>query len=390
MNKDNFKNDAFGVIKSSVTDLMHKQKADALLMLDYASAKGMAIPRHVLEDLLAFDPGGEPAVSSPLYGNFIKSFSEMAKIISPANTESIQYATFQNKRGRLIIESRSNIYSAIGVLVFVCLFAAQGYWFLLNGLVNDVKQTLDALIPYAQLQQAIGDRLHDKLKRAATDQEIDEEAGKIYDQAGQQALDVLTGKKVATGQTLSDPKDRLTGERQNFLRLSLISDFDAMGRFVGSIPRVFENEQTDKSVQSVYYLWDMSLQKIRILQTAQMVLDILNHYVLPIIYGLLGSCLYIIRRLTSEIRYSIATRDSIIELKTRFFLGGVSGLIVAWFVLPKTTSTVDLLSNSPGTLSSLSPLVLSFIAGYAIEIVFSAIDNIVSAFSGKKKDGASG
>jgi hypothetical protein len=77
---------------------------------------------------------------------------------------------------------------------------------------------------------------------------------------------------------------------------------------------------------------------------------------------------------------STLTRNSRIEFRTRLLLGGVSGLIFAWFVSPQATNGGDLLNNHPAVVTSLSPLVLSFLAGYSIEVVFSMINRLVSSF----------
>jgi hypothetical protein len=101
-------------------------------------------------------------------------------------------------------------------------------------------------------------------------------------------------------------------------------------------------------------------------------LESLNLYVLPLAYGLLGACAYVLRQLSNEVRDMTYTTEMEIGLNLRLFLGALSGLAVAWFLNPTT---------APAVAGSIAPLALAFLAGYSVEVVFAAMDNLVSAFS---------
>jgi cell division protein FtsB len=106
-------------------------------------------------------------------------------------------------------------------------------------------------------------------------------------------------------------------------------------------------------------------------------LEALNVYVLPLFYGLLGACAYVLRRLSHEIRDYVYSPESDIRLMLRLYLGALSGFAVAWFLNEST---------APGVASSIAPLALAFVAGYSVEVVFAAMDNLVSAFSSQSED----
>lgn len=107
-----------------------------------------------------------------------------------------------------------------------------------------------------------------------------------------------------------------------------------------------------------------------ILARTPFVLFALQGYVLPLLYGLLGACTYVLRMLSRDVRSFSYTPESHIRYKIRMVLGTLSGLAITWFFEPGSE-----------TLKSLSPLALAFVAGYSVEILFAAMDRFVAAFS---------
>jgi hypothetical protein len=103
---------------------------------------------------------------------------------------------------------------------------------------------------------------------------------------------------------------------------------------------------------------------------ARFILISLQAYLLPLLYGLLGACTYVLRMLSRDIRAFSYTPDSHVRYRIRLVLGTLSGLAITWFFEPNSEM-----------LKSLSPLALAFLAGYSVEVLFSALDRFVGAFS---------
>lgn len=116
-----------------------------------------------------------------------------------------------------------------------------------------------------------------------------------------------------------------------------------------------------------------ALGKIVMLQDAVFILLVMQSYLLPLLYGFVGACAYILRTLSSEIKNVTYTRESKVLYLARFLLGGLSGLAIGWFVSPDTEST----------LKTVSPFALAFVAGYGVELLFSVMDRIIIALSGE-------
>jgi hypothetical protein len=99
---------------------------------------------------------------------------------------------------------------------------------------------------------------------------------------------------------------------------------------------------------------------------------------IPLLLGLLGAYSFVLRSMSLEIKNRTFAPGSVLQHVVRLSLGAMAGLVVGWLVDP---ASVELAG------SKLSPYMgawaLAFVAGYSIELVFTFLDKIVSAFSSK-------
>jgi hypothetical protein len=114
----------------------------------------------------------------------------------------------------------------------------------------------------------------------------------------------------------------------------------------------------------------IQLESIIEYTNAKFALTALQGYILPFLYGLLGTCVYILRSLSTEIRNSSYSTD--VAYRLRMPLGALAGVAIAWVVVPE---------SDPGLVRSIPPLGLAFLAGYSVEVLFAAMDRFIAAFS---------
>jgi hypothetical protein len=93
-------------------------------------------------------------------------------------------------------------------------------------------------------------------------------------------------------------------------------------------------------------------------------------YVLPILYGALGTCAYILRTIYAKMVDRSFDPSRLPELVARVFLGTLSGIGLQWFF------TGDAAKSIPG---GVTPALLAFLGGYSVELLFAAIDRLLSA-----------
>jgi hypothetical protein len=119
-------------------------------------------------------------------------------------------------------------------------------------------------------------------------------------------------------------------------------------------------------------------KKIAIVQEAQNFTQILQLYILPLLYGLIGGFVFVLRGLAYDIRHRVFSGYSNIKYSLRIQLGALAGLIVGllWGDIERTQITM---------LDALSTGAIAFVAGYGVEYVFNALDNVINNLSGKAK-----
>ena len=123
---------------------------------------------------------------------------------------------------------------------------------------------------------------------------------------------------------------------------------------------------------------DANREKSRQSQLAgQFVLDVLQGYLLPLLYGVLGAATFVLRTLSKQIETVTYSEEAGIQHLSRISLGALAGIMVGWFSFLINTSTF---------LGSVSPLAIAFLVGYNIELFFSLMDIAINRFKEPPKD----
>lgn len=99
----------------------------------------------------------------------------------------------------------------------------------------------------------------------------------------------------------------------------------------------------------------------------QFVLNILQSYILPILYGLLGAGTSVLRSLSRKINDVTYSEEVGIQHLLSISLGALAGIVVGWFSFLIDTGTTTFLG-------SVSPLAIAFLVGYNIDPFFSRMD----------------
>jgi hypothetical protein len=117
---------------------------------------------------------------------------------------------------------------------------------------------------------------------------------------------------------------------------------------------------------------------------------LLVSWMLPGLYGLLGACVFLMRRLLFVNDWRNGQGDArivdLLSLVLRIALGGLAGIIIGWFWVPTALTT----NSSAIAVSSVS-FGVAFLAGFSIDSVFTLLDKMnraMGATEGKDKDTA--
>jgi hypothetical protein len=112
-----------------------------------------------------------------------------------------------------------------------------------------------------------------------------------------------------------------------------------------------------------------ALLKTGLLKTG---LEFVAGYLLPVLYGLLGACAFVLRQLCEDVSTLRFADDSRVRYTLRLNIGVLGGLAVGWFIDPTAEGSM---------VANLSPLALAFVAGYGSDLLFAVLDRIVGAFA---------
>ena len=102
---------------------------------------------------------------------------------------------------------------------------------------------------------------------------------------------------------------------------------------------------------------------------------VFGSFLLPVLYGALGTCAFVLRSLFREMVDRTFDGRRTGEFTVRIFLGMLSGLSLQWLVV-----------RADGTVAGgMTPAVLAFLGGYSVEMLFTAMDRLVQLVTGRMR-----
>ncbi len=109
--------------------------------------------------------------------------------------------------------------------------------------------------------------------------------------------------------------------------------------------------------------------------SAHFALQVLQRFLLPLLYGSLGASLFVLRSLAADVKAYTFDLDRRVAYHLRLYMGTLAGLVVAWFIPDSPESS---------TVKNLSPYAFSVLAGYSVDLVFAFMDKFIAAFSSQQ------
>jgi hypothetical protein len=126
-------------------------------------------------------------------------------------------------------------------------------------------------------------------------------------------------------------------------------------------------------------------------QWATTVVGILGNYLLPILYGALGSVGFVLRRLNRQLADFLLMPRDLRANKIRITLGIVMGACIGLFVNSSVGAATS--TGLGGAAVTLSASGIAFLAGYGVEAVFKMFDTLINhvfRIDAERKDASHG
>lgn len=302
---------------------------DAQLALSYAASKGVALNKDVIVIIVECKNEfiSNQRIDNEREQKFWDAYSQLMLSIRPATIESIKYKV----NGQKNITGSINIYRYLALATLIVMVTVQIYWVVGSGLISDYRKIPTEI---DGLQSSIDDR-----------------------------SDILGSKSA-------EDNDILTMESKIInLRTQLITNSKSVGvwNVIWKAPLTL-NDKLPPNIDTE----DIVISEYR---SAIFVLQAIETYILPLLYGLLGAFAYVLRNIAIDTKEGYYTKQSNLNYVLRLHLGALAGLAIGWFIGPSTAS------NEQDLVRGLSPLALAFLGGYSVEILFSLMDRIIGSVS---------
>jgi hypothetical protein len=336
---------------------------DAQILLAYASQSGISIDSSVIKPVVAAgSQDANKSMTDDSEAEFWTAFNALAKAVSPVSVGSLR--SIMDSEGDhkavfgITLTPKSMARKAVGwytrlAIVTLCtLLLVQIYWLFGTAITSDIQKT--------------NEKYSDIKTKVRTSERLAAQPAAAKPKTS--TSDTVPANPVNTQQDVDTQS--LKAQEQS-LRLHIKSSYEFLAawsvgwqKVLPSITIEGDGNPAEKEIRVNTALF----------QTSLMVLDVLQRYLLPILYGLLGTCVFVLRTLSSEITSRTYSEASNIGFRIRLYLGMLGGMVFAWFVIPE---------SNDGIFKSLSPFALAFLSGYSVELLFAAMDRFLTAFTTK-------
>lgn len=393
--------------KKSGSELEYALK-DVDLLIAYLSKTGRTVPKELVSKLVQAKHRGPIAQwTADQETEFWFTFNEITQLIRPVNMASLKafavnldYAYSVNKDSRKGKLQRTIFH--YGMMAFAVVFTIvvlHTYHFVGNDVLkksqelfeerNKVREQIEKRrISASGLAETTGagrslsatlwqDEEYQLLtaRERTLDQEFDANRTLLF----QWNMVWRLGQKMEPELSIYDEHrysakvDKLTREKQAFEARLAKAQSDEADRLMMKIADI-ERELYET-------LEDVSLHKARDLffrsgLSAMFVLNLLHDYLLPMLYGCLGAFAMVLRAICNSIKSETFSGSYALDYNLRITLGAVCGMASGLFMGDNT------LLNGGG----FSMMLIAFVVGYNVDVLFTLIDNVASRMIPKGKD----
>ncbi|WP_299499202.1 hypothetical protein [uncultured Roseobacter sp.] len=372
--------DLSSIRKQNIVRALRKAQS----MLTFAIDKGIELNAEVVTPInTAVRAYGTDEWTGNLEDEFFAAYSRMSRELGDVSSESIEWS---RKYGSTVTFG----VAFLGFLALLALIWLQYRVIYLHDSSSSYVETEEALIlkearlievgaTLPALQEGLvatpppGPQGTSAQDQAAGSQERNDRTGAMETQISE-----LTREQA----TLNLEIDRL--ETQLRAQYAILSEW-VTGLDDGPAPEEpgWLSSDEDKAAYDVAYAeWRQSQERLDPhefqygVQQALSQLRLLNDFILPAIYGLLGTVAFVLRQISVGLQSQSLSLGSMLNYLIRLPLGGLAGIAVGLLLRP---------DEATSGLEALQPLALAFVAGYSVELVFAAMDRLVGAFSGDQR-----
>lgn len=380
---------------------------DAQLLLSYVTRNGLQEDRKVSDDVIQTLISSREHMRSFTFNSekeevkFRKSCGVIAKAAEPVTAVSLRDSlTTEPYRRWLVMDAKPmpvaeiacRRYRALAFLVLVALLIVQIYWTAVSSIMTKTDSLISELnkAPTKEYYLAQEAARIAALKPATPQSSAAPATSSTTSQANAPA-----STPQPTPAEVKVDKSQLTRDELNSKGAELDANYSMLEKFMKwwplsklsyvqetPAPANAANERgtPPPNPEAIFIPSTFQYRSASSRAVAGQVIDVIQKWLLPLLYGALGAMVFVVRTLSVQSRDRLFRREALVSLVLRVFLGMISGLAIGWFWNqsaqgPATTGAL--------TATTLSPFALAFVAGYGVELFFALLDKIVSTFTNK-------
>lgn len=339
-----------------IKDYLKERLVDAELLIEYAAESGIEVDENTRKSVLKARFHSDVGVTEQGATDLLAALTRLAAKLRPVTASSLKARTNAS-----VPETRFYIWMASILIALIIPYSIAA--FVTGGLSDKIRQdvtTANALaVKLSDLLGPADTNYHGPrglVKQLPADVPVKDVITDL--QLFASTIRTIDGQaKLLNAFVFSTGTDRLAGYRRdpNAMRLWL-----ELPRGLPDIPDA-ANDRIQVYQDIRYFALDSQ-------QRASLFYGAFANHILPMLYALLGSCAYLARRLEAQIRDKTFTGAN--RHLVHFLVAGIGGLIVGLFT-----------SFTAGQTATLSPLAIAFLAGYAVDVFFTFLENIIQVFN---------
>lgn len=387
------------------TPAVRQAVRDAHYLLAYAVQSKLNLADDVMEALIrAKNVLHQDAWTPEEEVNFWNAFTTLNAQVKPVTVQSLKSVRpAPDTPSWLQFMTRANFfllfYGILTLMILVVLFVFHVYWFIGNNLLQKIDELQSKRMEITRLESAVLEQNGSRNDSSEENNSPNTPFTQAIARLDRQLRANYVGLVKWSGYWKMWLPDETTFEGKNvLLNEELIqTELSRLQRKIDTDTGLLKNAREDQQaiirqrinthqheqfrLEKELYEEHRKYQSVISKLPSEFVLEVLQSYILPLLYGLLGAAIFVLRSATQEIEQVTYRMGSDIRYELRLALGALGGLAIGWFLVPEELSSF---------LRTVSPLALSLLVGYNIELLFSVMDSFIDKISQQPANEAKG
>jgi hypothetical protein len=361
---------------------------DAKLLLHYAIKQGVELEDETTKTLIEIMSDIETKGWNPVSElTFWAAYAQLAKAARPVTAESLRSIDHGSARPPRAI-TEVVLTSVVTGVALALLLTLQIYWVIGSNIVTTIDRLISDVDRFQTQMQAADYQLFSitAISEAAQPAVVTDPSQPDQPRPSTNSAPAADLQREFVRLKLeyeSNSRSFDQGRRILEANYALLNDWrnNSLNFFGSNVDAQYAKPPEPIEGEESYELKDRAerlkeLSSTIALSDAKSTLQSMASYMLPLLYGLVGACAYVLRAVSRDMRDVVFYPGSPVHYRLRLLLGALSGIAIGWFFTPE---------QLPSGLKGIQPLALAFLAGYSVELLFAAMDRFISAFSGESR-----